>query len=286
MSRESCWAKQIHTGLSLNGLLNFFPFVPGQHWTQLGRLVAQSARGTPLVISYPKSGRTWLRVMLDELGVDAQYTHFGANLSKGLPFEILRAKPVWCAFRPTLLLIRDPLDTLVSSFFQATRRRSVFTGSISEFLRDPRFGIEKLARWNLMWSELTLPRNRFSIIQYESFHTDVRAALMAAAEALGAAPPNEADLARASAAGHIDVMRARERSGAYADQYGYRLTPIDPSDAESFKVRRGQIGGYRDYLSPDDMVYCEDVLSQLAYKTRLAASFAFRGVGPRWGDRP
>jgi hypothetical protein len=40
-------------------------------------------------------------------------------------------------------------------------------------------------------------------------------------------------------------MREREREGRFA---GTDLTPSDRNDADSFKVRRGVVGGHRDYF--------------------------------------
>jgi len=34
-------------------------------------------------------------------------------------------------------------------------------------------------------------------------------------------------------------------------------------DPESFKVRRGKVGGYREYLSPEDLDYAADALREL-----------------------
>ena len=42
------------------------------------------------VISFPKSGRTWLRVMLDRLGVSMHYTHAGSQHSLGVHHQKLR----------------------------------------------------------------------------------------------------------------------------------------------------------------------------------------------------
>ena len=43
-----------------------------------------------------------------------------------------------------LLLGRDIRDTLVSAFFQASRRVGVFEGTMSEFIRSERFGVMNL----------------------------------------------------------------------------------------------------------------------------------------------
>ncbi|MCH6568301.1 MAG: hypothetical protein IH801_08085 [Nitrospinae bacterium] len=37
-----------------------------------------------------------------------------------------------------------------------------------------------------------------------------------------------------------------------------RLAPADPQDPESFKVRRGEIGGHKRYLSAADVEYVEE----------------------------
>lgn len=184
----------------------------------------RALRGMPLVISYPKAGRTWLRVMLDELGARAEYTHFGAGVKGGRPLEEIRANPLWCAGRPSLLLVRDPRDTLVSSYFHVTHRRGTWSGALPEFVRDPRFGIEKLARWNLMWAELGCRRTRFAIVEYEALHRTPRETLRASAGLFGVHPDDTA-LERALAAGRIDVMRERERSGAYLEQYAGSSRP-------------------------------------------------------------
>jgi hypothetical protein len=255
-------------------------WVPVSHgWLGAPGLLLRALRGTRLVLSYPKSGRTWLRVMLDALGVEAEYTHFGAGVKAKQPLEGIRANPLWCRGRPSLLLVRDPRDTLVSSYFQAGKRRGVYTGEISEFVRDPRFGIEKLARWNLMWAELAQALPRFGIVSYEALHRDPGAALLGVARLLGS-NPSEAAVAAAVDAGRIDVMRARERRGEYGAAYGKALTPADPADSQSYKVRRGVVGGYRESLSGPDVAFCEATLERLDYWARLDAAIQRVGVRP------
>jgi Sulfotransferase domain len=43
-----------------------------------------------------------------------------------------------------LYLIRDPRDVVVSCFFQATRRKKLFRGTLSEFIRSDNYGIRKI----------------------------------------------------------------------------------------------------------------------------------------------
>jgi hypothetical protein len=41
------------------------------------------------------------------------------------------------------------------------------------------------------------------------------------------------------------------------------MGPGDVRDPESFKVRRGKVGGYREYLSIEDQKYAADALMKL-----------------------
>jgi hypothetical protein len=51
-----------------------------------------------------------------------------------------------------------------------------------------------------------------------------------------------------------------EAAGAFDSKI---LRPGDVRDPESFKVRRGKIGGYREYLSSDDQAYAADAMAKL-----------------------
>ena len=42
-----------------------------------------------------------------------------------------------------------------------------------------------------------------------------------------------------------------------------RLAPKDSYDNESYKVRNGQVGGYREYLSAEDIQYIDKLVGEL-----------------------
>lgn len=58
------------------------------------------------VVSFPKSGRTWLRVMMDALSINAEYTHAQSDHRKQNLAEDLRLEAD-DKFDRTLVLIRD-----------------------------------------------------------------------------------------------------------------------------------------------------------------------------------
>lgn len=246
------------------------------HWYDAPGMAMRAARGRPLAISYPKAGRTWLRVMLNELGIWPEFTHLEAGLRNNYRYDQLVANPLWCAGRPTLLLLRHPLDTLVSSFFQATKRLGIYQGTLAEFAREPRFGVEKIVAWNLLWAGRSARHRRFRVVEYEALHADARAVLAAAARFFGA-EPSDAALTAALEAGRIDKMREKESRGEYQD-YGKKLMPGDLSDPDSFKVRRGVVRGFTDYLDAGDIAFCEQVLERRAYWAGVRAALARSGL--------
>ena len=138
------------------GLANFRR---AQHDRQL-----KQVRGSvdALLVSYPKSGRTWLRYLLSiyfaqvfDLGLapDLRTTfqvvpNYDLDATRGLPAaegivqhdcQLVAAShrdwdPDLFAGKPTIFLIRDPRDVLVSSYFHQTRhlqaaatQRNLFT---------------------------------------------------------------------------------------------------------------------------------------------------------------
>jgi hypothetical protein len=55
-------------------------------------------------------------------------------------------------------------------------------------------------------------------------------------------------------------MKKLERAGAFDSKI---LRAGDTQDPESFKVRRGKIGGFADYLSPNDQRFAAAALGRL-----------------------
>ena len=69
----------------------------------------------------------------------------------------------------------------------------------------------------------------------------------------------------------FERMHAMERSGGFSD-YGVILRPRNSQDPESYKTRRGEVGGYRRYLSPEDIDWCDKEIAKSGLKfNRLRA---------------
>lgn len=241
--------------------------------TRLASVLPDSA-----IVSYPKSGRTWLRVMLGKLlclrlGIPDQhslrieqltqkaglaptrFTHDGSEMLRGLPYGALESDKSAFRDRRVLFLTRDLRDLMVSCYFQATRRIGRFDGGIPEFLRDERFGVRKVLTFYRQWDAArTVPKD-FRHLTYETIHADPEQALTETAIWIGLEPTQEM-VAEAVAFSAFDTLREMEADAYFSTNI---LTPATPGDPESFKVRRGKVGGYRDYLSDADVVYIDEL---------------------------
>jgi len=229
------------------------------------------------IISFPKSGRTWLRVMLDDVGAKAGFTHDGSDHQLRHPFAALAADKSRYKGASVLLLVRDPRDTAVSGYFQVTRRLKLSDAPISDILRDERHGIKKICHFNLQWFAAARRVKPFAILSYEQMHKAPAAALCAVAALAGVTIDEKiAGLVASNRA--FARLRAAEASGELAHRYGPYLLPGDRNDSESFKVRRGVIGGYADYLSEPDRSYCDSVLVETGYWSHCEQALSMWGL--------
>lgn len=221
-----------------------------------------------LVVSFPKSGRTWLRVMLDAAGVDAAYTHLGwGHQGARPPSELgIELDP---RFSRTVALFRDPRDTAVSGYYQATQRLKNYQGPIAAFIREPGHGIEKVMAFNLGLASLCCGRTDCLMLTYEQLLADTAGELRRVATFLG----HELDPARAAwiaVDNAFDRMQARERAGDY-EEYGAAFALRADASPSAMKVRRGIAGGYLDELAAPDIAYVDAVLARERYFERMAS---------------
>ncbi len=217
------------------------------------------------VVSFPKSGRTWLRVILDDLHVRAQYSHEGSGHAKAKSLDDLPPSSIDTSAIPTVFLFRDPRDTVVSGFFQATKRvRRRYQGEISDFIRDPRYGIEKIARFNMEWLARCDGGSDVLPVTYEGMKADTAAAIGTVTSFCGKRI-DAAAISAAVAEAEFERMREKEASGELAQRYGDILMPGKAGDPQSFKVREGIVGGFRKYLGEDDVAFCNAVIERLGY---------------------
>jgi Sulfotransferase domain len=220
------------------------------------------------VISFPKSGRTWLRVMLDELGVRAEYSHAGAGHRFAHHWRDLDTSAS-ANFRRIVFLHRDPCDTVVSGYYQVDRRLGGYPGTLSDFIRDPHHGIEKIARYNAMWLQFVASHKNATTLAYEGMHADCAATLVEVLNFLGYGSIPSELISAVVSNNRFDKMQQRERTGFYANKYQGILGAANPHDPHSFKVRKGLVGDYHNEMSDADIAFCNEALERLGYPATI-----------------
>src|ERR1051326_812396 len=236
------------------------------------------SRGDAIIISIPKSGRTWVRTFLNAYFAYKNSKQFSIDLidrgQAGVPriifshdrFEHRTKGNAWDRLRgkysiparalrqtPIVLLARDPRDAFVSYFVQLTRRnpatpREVKTLPIHDLLRHPRFGIGAMIEVMNSWVEEFGARLDFSIARYEELRADPPRAFHKLLQALGEKEVDDAVFGPALDFSDFRNMQRLEAAGDFGSKI---LQPRDREDRESFKVRQGKVGGFRDYLSAE-----------------------------------
>jgi hypothetical protein len=248
----------------------------------------QLSGGDALVVSIPKSGRTWVRTFLCAYFCEKVGRPFTLEPEQydGVPhiiythdlFEQRTKADRWDKVRgkylipqgersrlPIVLLARDPRDAFVSLHIQLTRRtretpNELKQKSAAQLLRDPAFGIESMVEIMNAWLAEWSARRDFLLLRYETLRQEPAVGFRDLLRVLGETTPAEASFAHALEFSDFGHMKKLESAGAFQSKI---LRAGDARDPESFKVRRGKIGGFEDYLSPNDQAFAAAALRKL-----------------------
>ena len=216
-----------------------------------------------LVVSFPKSGRTWLRYGLHLAGhPNVPFTHDGFEYNDvakpPLDFDPIRRIAAYSSYNCIIYIERDPHDTIVSLFHQVTGRFNDFfgyTGDISSFIRDPYFGVHNLIQFQAMWRGLsaTLP---VLIATYEDMSADYTTVFKRITTHLDL-PVSDDVLASISDCTSFSAMKDVEQARRFDRPW------LQPRMGAP-KMRRGKVRGYLDELSAGDVAYIENTIARVA----------------------
>ncbi len=246
--------------------------------------------GDVIILSIPKSGRTWLRAFLCAYFCRRCGLEFTLRTGRydlpGFPrvvfshdlFEHWTKGDRWDRVRgkyliprrelkraKIVLLARDPRDCFVSLYLQLTRRdpnasAKLRQKSVSEMLRDHKFGMRAIIGTMNHWVSEFSKRDNFTLIRYEALRASPAEHFRDLLAVLGEALPDANIFREALEFSRFENMQKLEAAGAFDSNI---LHPGDVRDPESFKVRRGKVGGYREYLSAEDQQFAADAIREL-----------------------
>lgn len=239
-----------------------------------------------IVLSIGKSGRTWLRVLLNkflslhynvpfDIGDLSKYSadvpsigyshELWKHFSEAAAGERMRGKyliPRELLFsKNVILLFRDPRDVVVSLYFQKTKRsQNKIAISIDCFLRHRKFGIRNIIRVMNEWRQRLKDHPQCLWLSYEAMKSDTPHELLRIIEFIGIKDPDAGQIRAAVDFAEFENMKAMEARGDFQKK---SLQPGDPADTDSFKVREGKVGGYKRHFSEADLHYIEEAMHDL-----------------------
>jgi hypothetical protein len=268
----------------------------GQHrvgllrWIRSRRDLRRLARADVAVVSFAKSGRTWLRVMVSHLyhakyGLPDQIIIERDNLHRMNPAVpvflftqgsyIQDIRPIGGPESPyhgkqLIFLARHPADTAVSYYFHNSNRinplkkdvkrlpEDISDTSLPEFVMNDSWGMPAIVRYLNAWAEALSRHPNRLVLRYEDLRLDPKAQLQRIAQFMGESFEDDAyDDAIEFAS--FERLQEKERADFFGNQ---RLQPRDAANPDSFKVRRGKVGGYRDYLNDAEITWVEQQVSE------------------------
>jgi hypothetical protein len=246
--------------------------------------------GDAIILSIPKSGRTWLRAFLCAYFCRRFGLEFTLRTGRfdlpGFPrivfshdlFEHRTKGDRWDRFRgkyliprrelkraKIILLARDPRDCFVSLYLQLTRRDpnapvKLKRKAVTEMLRDKKFGLYAIINAMNDWMDEFSTRDNFTLVRYEALRAAPAELFRDLLAMLGESSPDETSFQQALDFSRFENMQRLEAAGAFDSNI---LHPGDVRDPESFKVRRGKVGGYREYLSAEDQQFAAEAMRKL-----------------------
>ncbi len=237
------------------------------------------------VVSYPKCGRTWVRFLLSNylnqigfvsprfydrslVGIPGSRTvKFDHDQGNWVPAPLKIGQITFNELKyqkkKIILLIRDPRDVLVSSWYHLRYRENIFKKGISEFIYDELVGIKKIVAFMNMWIENINVSGRFHLVLYEQLHDNPLLHFKELIDFLNI-PIEMEQLKDAVQNCSFKRMRQIEISGSQNEPW---LKPGSRKMGNALKVRKGKIGSYREELSDADLAFVNDIIeNQLSFK--------------------
>lgn len=256
-----------------------------RNWLRNRKKLMKLRQADVVILRYPKSGVTWLRVMIsnayrkrlnlsDKELVGRSDFHmarpglpniFVSMDNFGVPKEELERR---MAGKKIVLLVRDPRDVVISHYFAFVKRSSeierlsyrvpdsVEADGPFAFAINPDCGMIKIIEFMNYWSAAVRRHPEALMVRYEDIRANTEEQFAAVMKHIQ--PDVTADeIHTAVLAGDFERMKQKEAQGKFGLAI---LNPGAEGDSESFKVRRGKVGGYADYLTPEQKVVLDDMV--------------------------
>jgi hypothetical protein len=254
-----------------------------ERWLRGREETRRLRRADVAVVSFGKSGRTWLRVMISRyyqlvhgipesvlLGFDNYHRRNASvpkiffthdNYIKDYTGE-LDTKASFYGKR-VVLLVRNPKDIAVSQYFQWQHRMRPAkktlnqypphgsTTSVYDFVMDPNCGLPDIVDYLNLWASEFERVEKLLIVRYEDLRSDPKKTLRQVMEFIDDEASDDVSHDAIDGAveySSVENMRKLEEKSVFWLS-GRRMKPGKKGDPNTYKVRRAKVDGYRDYFT-------------------------------------
>jgi hypothetical protein len=234
------------------------------------------------IVSYPKSGNTWMRFLIGnllfqdepitfsniEFKVPDIYRNSNRKLLKISSPRILKSHEYFDPrYRKVIYIVRDPRDIAVSYYYHSLKFRIInkeqkLDGFVDQFIRGE---IDNFGSWEEnvgSWLGARKKDPEFLLLRYEDIINGAEDALKKVAIHLGINVTDEA-IVRAVELSSFDRMRKLEK------RQSNEWRPTKNSNKNLSLVRKAQCGGWINELSREESEKIEnawrDLMSMLGY---------------------
>jgi Sulfotransferase domain len=249
-------------------------------------------RADCVVVSFGKSGRTWLRVMLSRfyqvrhglserhlIGFDNLHLRNAAipkvffthdNYTKDYTGN--KDSKIDYAGKKVVLLVRHPADVAVSQYHQWRHRMKPNKAVLNKYpdqeqdvgmfdfvARDPA-GLAKVFDFMNGWASEIGRSENLLVVRYEDMRARPEQTLSRMLAFIGT-PGSEPEVREAVEFASFENMRRMEENSTFWLSGG-RMRPKDRNNPESFKTRRGKVGGYRDYFNDGEIAEIDRMIQE------------------------
>ena len=271
-----------------------------ERWLRGREQYRKLQRADCVIVSFGKSGRTWLRVMLSRFyqirhGLPERHLIGFDNLhlrNRAIPKVFFTHdnytkdytgnldSKVDYAGKKVVLLVRHPADVAVSQYYQWQYRMKPNKVALNrypergqdlgifDFVTREYAGLTRTIDFMNGWAGEAGRSEDLLVVRYEDMRSQPERILGQILAFIGT-PGTEDEVREAVAFASFENMRKMEANSTFWLSGG-RMRPRDRKNPQSFKTRRGKVGGYRDHFDDGEI----DLIDRLV-EEQLAPVFGY-----------
>ena len=263
-----------------------------ERWLRGREETRRLGRAQVAVVSFGKSGRTWLRVMISRyyqlvygiperalLGFDNYhrrnsripkifFTH--DNYIKDYTGEHDSKAPFY--EKKVVLLVRNPKDIAVSQYFQWQHRMRPAKKKLNQypphgadvsaydFVMDPNCGLPDIIAYLNLWAREADRIESLLVVRYEDMRSDPNKTLQRVMQFIDDDSVDRSAIDGAVEYSSVENMRKLEEKNVFW-LAGGRMKPGKKGDPDTYKVRRAKVDGYKDYFDDVERAEIDELVS-------------------------